>query len=397
MSSFDSVIKNAYGTAFAVLNKRFKDIQLVEDALQFACIKALEKQQITNISNVKAWLIKVATNYIFDDKKKHKPDYVDSVDTTSPLETAYAYEDATLGLLFTCCHPSISQENQLTLCLKWVMGFDNTSIARALLISEKTLEQRITRTKRKLKANKIDFTLPSQPHLANRLNAVVKGLYLVFNEGYFGNSGHILLSNSLCIHAIYLTRLICRTFRGNTSSLALLSLMLFIQARAPARELAKVTLLSQQDRSKWDQSMIVEADIILQKSLKVGRPTSYHIQAAIAGLHSQALTYQDTDWQQICLLYDKLLSYEYSPAIVVNQAVALIQNNNVNRAWEKLETVADSLTQYPPYFIAKAYLFERQGKFNDAIQQLNKALVHSKSDAEQSFVQEKLAKLAKEV
>lgn len=390
MQSFDSVIKSAYGTAFAVLNKRFKNIQLVEDALQYACMKALERWQTDTVKNTKAWLIKVATNYIFDEVKKHKPDYVEHIDTATPVETAYEYEDATIGLLFTCCHPSISQDNQLTLCLKWVMGFNNTSIARALLINEKTLEQRITRTKRKLIANKIDISLPTQANLPNRIDAVTKGLYLIFNEGYFGNSGHILVSNTLCKQAIYLTRLFCRTFRGNAASLALLSLMLFIHARSPARETEKITLLEHQDRTKWDKAMIGEADVLLQKSLKIGRPTTYHIQAAIAGLHSQAVSYQETDWQQICLLYDKLLSYDYSPVAILNQAVAFMALHRWNLAEEKLTSLKESLKNYVPYYIVLAHLYKHTHRMKEATGTLKTALTLSKSAAEKEYLQRQL-------
>ncbi|GLX78868.1 RNA polymerase sigma-70 factor, ECF subfamily protein [Thalassotalea insulae] len=394
MQSFETIIKNAYGTAFAVLNKRFQDIQQVEDALQYACMKAINNWQTENISNAKAWLIKVASNYIFDELKKHKPKYIEHPDFISPVETAYEYEDATLGLIFTCCHPSITKENQVALCLKWVMGFDNKSISRALLISEKTLEQRITRTKRKIIANNIDFILPTQSHLRTRLDAVNRVLYLVFNEGYFGNSGRILLSNTLCMQAIYLMRLICRKYRGTPSSLALLSLMLFIQARAPARATDKVTLLEFQDRTKWDKAMISIADILLQKSLKQAPPTSYHIQAAIAGLHSQASSYQNTDWHQICLLYEKLITYDYSPAITVNLAVALMQKNDLERAKMKLDTVAASLSNYPPYFITRAFLFERMGLVSEAKGQLKHAFLLSQSDAERNFIKDKLIQLA---
>lgn len=393
MQSFESAINTAYGTAFAVLNKRFHNIQQVEDALQFACIKAIDKWQTENIVNIKAWLIKVATNYILDELKKHKPDYVEHVDAISPVEIAYQYDDATLGLLFTCCHPCISQENQLTLCLKWVMGFDNTSIARALLISDKTLEQRITRTKRKLRANKVDFALPTQTHLPTRLNAVIKGLYLVFNEGYFGNSGHILISNTLCMQAIYLMRLVCRTFRGNAASLALLSLMLFIQARSPARAIDKIILLSHQDRSKWDNSLIAEADILLQKSLKLGRPTAYHIQAAIAGLHSQALSYQETDWQQIILLYDKLLTYEYSPVALLNQSVALMELGKWDIAEEKLISMQENLRNYAPYYIALGYLYKHTHRLKEATHSLKSAYSLSKNASEKEYLQELLQRL----
>ncbi|GHF86844.1 RNA polymerase sigma factor [Thalassotalea marina] len=390
MASFDTDVNAAYGTAFAVLTKRFQDIQQVEDALQHACIKAMEKQQFETIANVKAWLIKVATHYILDELKKHKPDYVEHLDTISPVDTAYEYDDATLGLIFTCCHPSLSQDNQLALCLKWVMGFDNASIARALLISDKTLEQRITRTKRKIKANNIEFSLPTQSHLNTRIDAVMKVLYLIFNEGYFGNSGQVLVSNTLCKQAIYLMKLICRTYRDNAASHALLALMLFIQARTPARATDKVTLLEHQDRTKWDRAMISEADMLLQKSLKQDRPTSYHIQAAIAGLHSLATTYENTDWQQIVLLYDKLLTYDYSTAIIVNQAVALIQIDRLEQAQTKLDNVAPLLLHYPPYFIAYAHLLEHQGCYGEAIDKLNQAVLLSKSEAEIAFIKDKI-------
>ena len=393
MPPIEKNIQLAYGTAFAVLNRQYQDTQLVEDALQHACLRAVENWPEGLPQSPKAWLIKVAANFIVDHFRKHKPDYIDDIDVANPVNLAYQFEDAVLGLIFTCCHPCLAPENQLAICLKWVMGFNHASISRALIVSEKTLEQRITRSKRKLASNKIEFTQPPTRHLKARLSSVLKTLYLIFNEGYYCNAGDHTFSVVLCEQAIYLTRVLSRSFRGNSDTLALLALMLFIYARSPSRKPEEIVLLENQDRSKWNKQLIKEADVILQKALKLDKPSTYHIQAAIAGVHSQANSYQQTDWQQICLLYDKLLTYEYSPIAIINQAVAHMQLKEWQTAEEKLEVIGSSVTSYPPYFIALSHLYEHTNRLSSAINKLQHAIDLSKNMSEKRFLTLKLTTL----
>ena len=294
----DKKLRHHYGAALAVVIARLGNLEQAEEAMQEAAIKALQHWPQKMPANPAAWLVKVASHCAIDhwrkESKHHHSDDFQKVlqQSASQFPEINEFEDSTLQLIFMCCHPALAQEQQIALTLKLVMGFENKEIARAFLVSEKTLEQRITRAKRKIIANQIDLSLPSTRHLSLRLPAVQQTLYLIFNEGYQLSFSDHLYSQHQCLQAIRLIRSLCRIFRSQSNSLALLALMLFIQARSPARGTHELITLEQQDRRLWKHSLITQADTLLQKSLRMGQVSSYHIQAAIAGLHSQAKSFE---------------------------------------------------------------------------------------------------------
>jgi len=278
-----------------------------------------------------------------------------------------------------CCHPAIATENQLALTLRLVMGFSLEEIASALLVPVKTLEKRVNRSKRKIVGSGIDFELPPQSRLDNRLIPVQLVLYLIFNEGYYGSSGQ-LVNRELCKQAIKLVRSLCRVF-PHPENFGLLALMLFGDSRSKARLNDKFELvtLDKQDRSLWKQSQINEADVLLQKALLKKQFGAYQLQAAIAGVHSAVSDAANTDWQEIILLYKELLKYKNTPVVKLNYAVALMFASELENASRLIAELEDSLSAYSPFYAAQAKLFELQNKKEAMQSALEKAAALSGS------------------
>lgn len=388
------LIQQHYGSTLACLINKLGDITLAEDALQEANIAALNHWGKEIPKSPQAWLIKVGSNKAIDLLRKEKPQT--SVEPEYLLAESINIDDNITGdevlkLIFICCHPAIKLENQLLMTLKLVMGFNLNDISRVLLISEKALEQRLTRTKRKISANQISLDLPPRDKLQKRLSAVLQALYLIFNEGYHSSSGSKLLCNQICNQAIFMLKLTSRHYHENSACIALLSLMLFTHARSNARSQHSVIPLEEHDRSLYDQHAIQEADMLLKKSLLMGEVTYYHIEAAISGLHSQAASYSTTDWQQICLLYNKLLTYKYSPVVQLNKAVADMMLNNYSAALTTLKLIEDRLIDYPPFYLAQAQLYLHIDKTQQAIEAYQRAITLSHNTVEKAYIKKKLA------
>ena len=393
-------IQQHYGEALSIVIKKVGQVQLAEDAMQEASIKALKQWPDELPDSPRAWLITVAYRYCLDffrkqqNIKQHQQSltsYQDKLldDDYSVLE-AREIEDQLLQLIFMCCHPAIAVENQIAMTLKMVMGFNVKDIARALLLPQKTIEQRLTRAKNKIDVTQIDFALPHQNKMVLRLPSVLKTLYLIFNEGHQPTSGTRLIDEILCEQAIRLLRSLCRIFRGQASALALLSLMLFVDARNPARSKHKFISLQKQNRSLYKHQQIIQADIILQKSFKLGEVSSYHIHAAIAGLHSQASSYATTDWQQIELLYHKLNQYQCSAVIQLNLAVVLLELGKLAQAETIIKQTKQTLTKYPSYYMALAQLEKNKGNNQLAIQAIIQAKQLSQNKIEIDYFEQSI-------
>ncbi|MCG8414439.1 MAG: RNA polymerase subunit sigma-24, partial [Pseudomonadales bacterium] len=301
-------------------------------------------------------------------------------------------DDDVLRLIFMCCHPAIAAENQLALTLKTVLGFSQKEIAKAFLIKEATLEQRLTRSKRKIAASGILFEMPADERLDKRLPPVQQVLYLIFNEGYHGSSGE-LLNETLCHNAIALTRSLCRAL-PEPENLGLLALMLFQDARAPARmnDRGELVTLDKQNRGLWRQPQIAEADVLLQKALRRKQSGVYQLQAAIAGLHSLAPSAEKTDWLQIVGLYRLLMQHQGGPVITLNYAVALLFADKLDQAATLIKQLENELENYSPYWAARAKLAELLGSDNEASKALQKALSLSGSKQESKHYQLQLLK-----
>jgi len=391
------LIQQHYQSSLATLVIKLGDITLAEDVLQEASIAALNHWQNEIPLSPKAWLIKVASNKAIDILRKAnlKPPFEHQ---PLPLEEGNidgeCLGDDVLKLIFICCHPAINIENQLIMNLKLVMGFNLSDVSRVLFISEKALEQRLTRTKRKIKASKITLDLPSADKLKYRLSSVLHSLYLIFNEGYHSSTGDKLLSRQVCNQSISMLRLLCNQYPSHARCIALLSLMLFTNARSNARSYSSFIALQAHDRTLYDQGEIKEADMLLQRSLKMDDGIcSYHIEAAISGLHSQASTFEDTDWQQISLLYNKLLSYQDSPIVELNKAVADMMLKQYSQAEKILNRIEQRLQNYLPLYLAKAKLYTQTHRIHLAIHSYQNALSLPHNTIEKVYIKTKLDEL----
>ena len=402
--NIENILQHHYGAALAVLTSKLKSLDLAEESLQEASLKALVKWAEDIPQKPTAWLIKVGYNHAIDifRKQSREEEFNQQIAFANGEyangegekdSDSITYEDSILQLIFMCCHPALAQEQQIALTLKMVMGFATGDIAKVFFTAEKTLEQRITRAKRKIKSAGIELSLPSTARLKIRLPAVLHTLYLIFNEGYHARSGEKLFNQRLCRQAISLLRTTCRMYRAQPDSLALLALMLFIDARSPARGISEVITLEQQDRSLWSHAQIQQADVLLQKSLKMGKVSSYSIQAAIAGLHSMADSFQQTDWQQICLLYDKLMQYQPGPVVLLNKAVCHMMLKQFSDARSLLDECAKSLDAYLPFYAANAQFYIDTKDLEKARFALRKAIKLSDSQGEQKYFSEKLKAL----
>ena len=403
-------IQGRYGAAQAALLRRLGSLDLAEDAMQDAVIKALETWPEQGIpQHIVAWLVTTGMNAFRDRYRRdtrgreliqeHLAPLGSPEDGNGELPDWPAGghdgegQDDVLRLIFMCCHPALAVENQIALTLKVVLGFSLQEIASALLVKERTLEQRLTRSKRKIAANAIEFELPHEQHLQDRLGAVQQVLYLIFNEGYYGSSG-VLLDQAICRNAILLCRALCRLY-PQPENLGLLALMLFLDARAPARlgEEGELVTLDRQDRKLWLASQIQEADVLLQKSLRHRQAGTYQLQAAIAGLHSTAISSAETDWQEIVGLYQLLLRIQDEPVVRLNCAVAMLFAGNKVDAESCLSALQQDLSEYSPYWAARAKLAELNADDDARIKALEKAMELGGSREELRHYAEQLAEL----
>lgn len=403
--SVRSAIQAAFGAALAALVNRLRSIDAAEDALQEALLKAWEKWPTAGIPEQPvAWLIVCATN-VYCDHYRREARIDRAIDPASAgLEDPAADRNGSssggvggdediLRLIFMCSHPGIAPENQLALCLRMLMGFSHAEIARALLITTATLEQRITRAKRKIASSGISFELPRADSLPLRLHSVRQILYLIFNEGYHG-SGEILIDRELCRQSIRLTRALCRAF-PDPENFGLLALMLFNDARAPARigEGGELITLDSQNRMLWKRGQIEEADVLLQKALHKGDVGSYQLQAAIAGVHSLAESAQLTDWAEIVGLYRRLYRQQPNAVIGLNYAVALMMIEELAGAERLLAAFENELRDYSPYYAALSKLHALSGRQAEAAAALRRAVEITGSKGERGHYQLQLREI----
>lgn len=370
MASIEAHIRSHHSAAQAALVRRLGNLDLAEDAMQDAILAALKSWPQTGVpEHPAAWLVTAGYHKFVDDVRRSsrfvslsEPITVEEGrDDCNPDEELIIDNDV-LRLSFMCAHPALATENQLAITLKFVMGFSTDEIARALMVSGKTIEKRLTRAKRKIADSGIRFEFPLPARLNARLEAVRLSLYLIFNAGYFGSEGE-LINQLLCNQAITLTRSLCRTFPDG-ENFGLLALMLFQHSRWQARvdEQGRLVTLDKQDRRLWLTSNIAEADVLLQKSLRQGAPGNFQLQAAIAGVHSVSESAEHTDWAEIVSLYRLLLQVRPSPVVHLNYAAALLMVGDLSRAVGVFELIAEDLADYSPFYAAKARLYDLQGK-----------------------------------
>ncbi|HSS94324.1 MAG TPA: RNA polymerase sigma factor [Candidatus Dormibacteraeota bacterium] len=393
-SAVAAVFREEAGRLTAALVHALGDFDLAEEVVQDSLVAALEKWPEQGIPDKPgAWLMTTARRRAIDILRRDKR-YREKLVLLerSDLRPDAAEADDRLRLIFTCCHPALSQEAQVALTLRAVAGFTTAEIAGAFLVAEATVAQRIVRAKRKIVDAKIPYRVPASGELASRLDGVLSVLYLMFNEGYLSRGPLTAMRRDLADDALWLTGLVATLMPDEPEVIGLLALMKVNLARSPARfdAAGEMILLPDQDRSLWDQRSIAEGVALLERAGGMRRTGPYQVQGAIAALHSEAASWTDTDWHQIVLLYDALVRMADSPVIRLNRAVALSHFAGPEAALGEVNDLAIELSGYHLFHSTRAELLDQVGEPVLARTARRRALELCQNPAERSLLERKL-------
>jgi len=408
-SAVEAVFREESGKILATLIRVVGDFDLAEEAMQDAFAQAMSHWPETGVpDNPAAWIVTASRRKAIDRIRRRKtrtekePELERFLEAREPKVWAEddfePEDDDPLRLIFTCCHPALKPEAQVALTLRTLGGLSTPEIARAFLMPEPTLAQRIVRAKKKIRDAKIPYRVPPPEKLQERLPAVLAVLYLIFNEGYSATSGDALVRRELCSEAIRLGRLLCKRLPQEAEGWGLLALMLLQDSRGSARtdEDGLLLTLEEQDRSLWDRRAIEEGLRLLDRAMQLRRAGAYQIQAAIAALHAVSPSADRTDWSQIALLYDRLLELRPSPVVELNRAVALAMVEGWRSGLDRMDQLGESgrLEEYHLFHAARADLQRRLGEYEEALAAYRRALALTANEAEKRFLERRMAEIS---
>ncbi len=404
---FETLYREERPRALATLIRLLGDFDLAEEALQEAFAAALDQWPAAGVPrNPRAWLVSTGRHKAIDRLRREKTfaakraeiAYLSETAAPAPDPPEEPFTDDLVRLIFICCHPALALEAQVALTLKTLCGLSVEEIARAFLVSPATMAQRLVRAKGKIRAARIPYEVPGSERLAERLDGVLRVVYLVFNEGYAATSGDALVRRELCREAIRLGRLLRALLPGSSEVAGLLALMLLHDSRRAARldAAGELVTLEEQDRSLWDRGQIAEGQTLAEAALRRGGAGFYALQAAIAALHAQGTRAEDTDWPQIAALYALLLRLHPSPVVALNHAAAVAMGERLERGLRLIEELEASgeLEAYHLLPAAKADILRRLGRRPEAAAAYERALQLVTHDAERRYLQRRLREVA---
>jgi RNA polymerase sigma-70 factor, ECF subfamily len=407
LATVESVFRTESGRIIAGLIRVSHSFDLAEEAMQDAFAAAVVSWRAEGVpGNPAAWITAAARRKLIDYARREQTrrnnegqllyEY-ESRSTAIDEEMSRPFEDDRLSLIFTCCHPALNLEAQVALTLRTLGGLTTSEIARAFLVPEPTLAQRLVRAQRKIQQARIPYQVPSPASLPERLAAVRAVLYLIFNEGYSASSGDNLVRRELCAEAIRLARTLVELMPGNPESMALLALMLLHDSRRDARSSpdGELVPLEEQDRSLWRRDQIAEGIHWVERALGRRDVGPYQLQAAIAAVHAEAATAGETDWKQIAALYSILSTSQSSPVVTLNHAVAIAMSESLERGLAVIDNLGSSgeLDSYHLYHAARADLLRRMGRHREARESYHRGLALTNNAVELRYLRRRISEL----